>query len=73
MAKRAKLKEEDATAYIQAGALPDGTDDVSSAPQAISKEIKVLAPAATINARCQSDDRSHQHEIRKINNPDLHF
>lgn len=40
-AKRARLKEEDATAYIQASTLPDGGDSTNPAPPAISKESKV--------------------------------
>lgn len=42
IAKRARLKEEDATAYIQAGTLPDGggSGDAPGKP-VISKETKV--------------------------------
>jgi hypothetical protein len=41
VAKRARLKEEDATAYIQAGTLPDGATAAPVAPEAISKDTKV--------------------------------
>jgi hypothetical protein len=41
-AKRARLKEENASAYIQAGdALPDGGDAPGPAPAAISSDAKV--------------------------------
>ncbi len=46
-AKRAKLKEEDATAYIQAGTLPDGGDDTAPAVTAITKDAKVLQSSIT--------------------------
>ncbi|BDA47746.1 Ubiquitin carboxyl-terminal hydrolase 5 [Coccomyxa sp. Obi] len=39
-AKRAKLKEEDATAYIQASTLPDGGDDTAPAVTAITKDAR---------------------------------
>ncbi len=43
-AKRARLKEENASAYIQAGAsLPDG-DAPSPSPAAISRDAKVGSP-----------------------------
>ena len=44
-AKRAKLKEEDASAYIQASTLPDGGDDTAPAVAAITKDAKVLQPS----------------------------
>lgn len=47
-AKRAKLKEEDATAYIQAGTLPDGGDDTVPAVTAITKDVKVLQSSVTL-------------------------
>ncbi len=40
-AKRAKLKEEDATAYIQAGTLPDGGEETAPVVTDLSKDAKV--------------------------------
>lgn len=40
-AKRAKLKEEDATAYIQASTLPDGGDATAPVVTDLLKDAKV--------------------------------
>lgn len=40
-AKRVKLKEEHATAYIEAGTLPDGGEDTAPMVTDITKDAKV--------------------------------